>query len=93
MENSVKKSNEHSGEEDKERDIQENNNGHMCLAITNCNAETHAKLDEIITHYEGTLNQKVSHLLGILFMISFYWRTFYDFLLGVNYTLFLGTLK
>ncbi|RHN81708.1 hypothetical protein MtrunA17_Chr1g0202081 [Medicago truncatula] len=72
MENSVKKSNEHSGEEDKERDIQENNNGHMCLAITNCNGETHAKLDEIITHYEGTLNQKISHFLGILFMIFFF---------------------
>lgn len=70
MENSVKKSmelcfnNEHSGEEDKDREIQKNNNGDMCLAITNCNGETRAKLDEIITHYVGTLNQKISHFLG-----------------------------
>ncbi|XP_061342029.1 serine decarboxylase-like [Gastrolobium bilobum] len=52
-----------SREEEKQREIQENN-GHLSLAVTKCTGETPPNLAEIISHYVGTLNQKKLHFLG-----------------------------
>jgi len=60
---------EPSREEEKDSKIQENNGHNMNLAITNCTGESQGKLVEVINHYAGTLNQEISHLLGMLFIL------------------------
>lgn len=63
---------EPSRKEDKDREIQEINNGRMSLAITKCIGETQTNLDDVIIHYVGTLNKKMSQVLGMLLIFLLY---------------------
>lgn len=51
------------GEEEKHKEIPENN-GHMMSLPINSTGETQANLAQVIAHYVGTLNKKQLRFLG-----------------------------